>query len=181
MKQLIIIRHCQAEGQHKDSPLTQNGVNQAHRLAAFLNKQPAKLDRIISSPFMRAIETIKPYAEQHQILIEEDRRLQERLLSDEPIDDWIDVLEKSFSDFDFQLPGGESSNDALERGSEVLNLALQDQDHEQIAIITHGNLLTILLSQYVKEFGFYNWKTLTSPDVFIIKKQADGFAVEHVW
>lgn len=181
MKQLIIIRHCQAEGQHKDSPLTQSGVNQAHRLAAFLNEQPIKLDRIISSPFMRTIETIKPYADEHNISIEQDRRLQERILSDEPIDDWIDVLETSFSDLDFQLPGGESSNDALKRGLEVLHQALEDAEHEHIAIVTHGNLLTLLLSQFEKEFGFVNWKMLTTPDVFVIQKEADGYAVEHIW
>ncbi|GGM23371.1 phosphoglycerate mutase [Paraliobacillus quinghaiensis] len=182
MKRLIMIRHCQAESQHKDAPLTKSGVNQAHRLAEFLNNnKQIKLDRIITSPFMRAIETIRPYADHHNISIEKDRRLQERLLSDQPIDDWLDVLEKSFLDFDFRLPGGESSNDALKRGIQVLNEALQDQDNEQIAIVTHGNLLSILLSEFDKEFGFYQWKTLKNPDVFLIEKDIDSYRLEHIW
>jgi 2,3-bisphosphoglycerate-dependent phosphoglycerate mutase len=181
MKELILIRHCQAEGQHKDSPLTNSGVNQAHRLAEFFNQKNIKLDRVISSPYMRAVETIKPYADEHQLKITTDQRLQERIISFEPIDDWLDVLETSFIKKDFRLPGGESANDASERGLEVIHEVLNDPDHERTALITHGNLLAILLAHFDESYGFEQWRTLGNPDVFSIKYQDDSYLLEHIW
>ncbi|WP_017472144.1 histidine phosphatase family protein [Amphibacillus jilinensis] len=181
MKKLILIRHCQAEGQHKDSPLTNNGVNQARRLAEFLNSKGLKLDRIISSPYMRAVETIKPYARQNEIDIETDSRLQERILSDQPVDDWFDVVETSFKDMDYRLPGGESSNDALQRGLQVIKEAMEDPNHQQIAMVTHGNLLMLLLSQFEEGYGFTQWRLLKNPDIFIIEHEQDFYQLQHIW
>ncbi|MBM7542570.1 histidine phosphatase family protein [Amphibacillus cookii] len=181
MKKLILIRHCQAEGQHKDSPLTNNGVNQARRLAEFLNSKGLKLDRIISSPYMRAVETIRPYARQNKIEIETDSRLQERILSDQPVDDWFDVVETSFKDMDYRLPGGESSNDALQRGLEVIKEAVEDPNHQQIAMVTHGNLLMLLLSQFEEGYGFTQWRLLKNPDIFIIEHEQDFYQLQHIW
>ncbi|CQR46636.1 2,3-bisphosphoglycerate-dependent phosphoglycerate mutase [Paraliobacillus sp. PM-2] len=181
MKQLILIQHCQAEGQHMDSPLTQHGVNQAHRLALYLKDNDWRVDRIISSPFMRAIETIKPYAATQHIPIEQDVRLEERVLSNEPIDDWLDVLEQSFQNFDFSLSGGESSNDALKRGLAVIDECLQDESNNCAVLVTHRNLLSIILSHYLDDFGFERWKTLTNPDVFTLTFNEDTCHVRHIW
>ncbi|SEN45132.1 2,3-bisphosphoglycerate-dependent phosphoglycerate mutase [Amphibacillus marinus] len=181
MKKLVLIRHCQAEGQHRDSPLTNNGVNQARRIAEFFANQELRFDRIISSPYMRAIETIKPYARQFNLKIEKDVRLQERILSSQPVDDWIEVVEASFQDKDYRLPGGESSNDALKRGLDVIKEAMEDPEHEQIAIVTHGNLLTLLLSQFEEGYGFSQWRLLKNPDIFVIEHEKDFYQLQHIW
>lgn len=60
MDKLILVRHSETEGQHEDSPLTKSGVRQAQVLANFLDQSGYEIDHIISSPFLRAIETIKP-------------------------------------------------------------------------------------------------------------------------
>lgn len=181
MKRIILIRHCHAEGQHKDSPLTKNGVNQAHRVALFLEDKRFKIDRIITSPYLRAIETIKPFAEKYHIPIEVDSSLQERVLSDEPIDDWIEVLEQSFIDRDFRLPGGESSNDALQRVQDTLNSILNDDRTSTTVVVTHGNLLAILLKEFQGDIGFTQWKEFTNPDIYLVERQEKKFIVQRIW
>lgn len=181
MKRLFMIRHCNAEGQHKDSPLTKEGVRQSRVLSAFLEKSSYPIDRIITSPFLRAIESIKPFAEKNNLTIEIDERLQERLLSEEPIDDWMDVLEQSFTNLDFRLPGGESSNDAVHRSIEVVNEVLSDEVNENIVIVTHGNLLALLLKEFQADIGFSHWKEFTNPDLFLVRKTAGEFVVERLW
>nr|WP_239584129.1 histidine phosphatase family protein [Aquibacillus albus] len=176
-----MIRHCHAEGQHKDSPLTKQGIKQSKRLSNFIEQSSFFIDRIITSPYLRARESIKPYAENNNLLIQIDHRLQERLLSEAPIDDWMDVLEKSFSDRDFRLPGGESSNDALSRSIQVVNELMQDESSENAAIVTHGNLLAILLGEFQEDFGYEHWKTITNPDVYMIEKSNAGFTVKRLW
>src|SRR5690625_6007216 len=87
MKKIYFVRHCSADGQHKDSPLTIEGTRQAQLLSIFLTENDIPIDRIISSPYLRAVESIKPYAEKHGIDIEVDERLHERVLSNEPVDE----------------------------------------------------------------------------------------------
>lgn len=182
MKRIILIRHCHAEGQHIDSPLTKHGVNQAHAVSLFLENRGYEIDRIVSSPYLRAIETIKPFAEKHHLPVEQNDCLQERLLSEEPIDDWIEVLEQSFVDRDFRLPGGESSNDALQRARQILDAVLEDEENTTTVLVTHGNLLAILLKEFQSDIGFSQWKEFTNPDIYLVqsidKKQ---FIVERIW
>ncbi|MFD1040036.1 histidine phosphatase family protein [Virgibacillus byunsanensis] len=176
------MRHCSAEGQHKDSPLTTVGMRQAHLLSNFFNDQNISIHRIISSPYLRAIESIKPYAQLINTEVEVDERLKERILSEDPIDDWLEVLEQSFTDLDFTLPGGESANDAMHRVSQVIDSIYDNENVANVIIVSHGNLLSLLLKQYNPDFGFANWKELRNPDVFLVNMDDEKtHSVECVW
>lgn len=58
MKKIIVIRHCSATGQERDAELTTDGKKQANTLATFLLEHHPQIDHIISSPFVRAIDSI---------------------------------------------------------------------------------------------------------------------------
>ncbi|GEN56181.1 phosphoglycerate mutase [Halolactibacillus alkaliphilus] len=179
MKQLILIRHCHADGKHKDSPLTNLGVNQARRLAEYLDKEGIQPKKLLSSPYMRAVETIRPYARQYELAVIKDPRLQEQVLSDQPVDDYIGVVKASFSDPDYKLPGGESAKDALCRFKEVINE--YSEEDASIAIVTHGHLLALYLHEINPDFNFKDWQVLKNPDVFIIHFDGEHQVVKHVW
>ncbi|WP_077326573.1 histidine phosphatase family protein [Virgibacillus siamensis] len=181
MKNLYIIRHCLADGQHIDSPLTDVGMRQAHLLSVYLSEKDIKIDKIISSPYLRAIESIRPFAEKNKLKINVDDRLKERILSDEPIDDWMEVLEKSFSDHDFQLPGGESGNDVIKRASMVIDAVNNEEDISNVLIVSHGNLIALLLGMYNPDFGFEGWKNLQNPDVFLINLEENEHSIKSLW
>jgi 2,3-bisphosphoglycerate-dependent phosphoglycerate mutase len=181
LKKIYLVRHCSADGQHKDSPLTHEGIRQARLLSSFFNDQNIHFDRIISSPYLRAVESIKPFAENVNMEIEVNDNLKERILSDEPIDDWLDVLSQSFTDLDFSLHGGESGNDALNRANSVLHHLLTDNTVSNGIIVSHGNLITLLLQQYDSAFGFDQWKRLRNPDVYVINGETEPKTVECVW
>lgn len=181
MKKIYFVRHCTADGQHKDSPLTTIGMRQAHLLSVFLTEQNITIDRIISSPYLRAVESIKPFAETINQDVKIDERLQERILSDEPIDDWLEVLEHSFSNHDFALPGGESANAAIKRANAVLETIYTDDDITNVVIVSHGNLLALLFKQFDKNFGFNQWKELNNPDVYLFNKNGENTSFECLW
>src|SRR5699024_1485440 len=119
MKHIYLIRHCTAAGQHPDSPLTTDGLRQAVQLKDIFISHNIDCDRLISSPYLRAIHSIRHSAEQIGLPSDVDERLRDRILSDRPIDDWLDVLEQSFHDHHFGLPRGESAYDALTRAKDV--------------------------------------------------------------
>ncbi|WP_099158296.1 histidine phosphatase family protein [Virgibacillus ndiopensis] len=181
MKNIYVVRHCSAEGQHRDSPLTNEGIRQARLLSNFFTEQNVRFDKIVSSPYLRAIESIKPFAENNNLQIEVNELLKERILSEEPIDDWIEVLEQSFIDLDFTLPGGESANDAIKRVSNVLDDIFNNDSLTNVILVSHGNLIALLLKQYDDTFGFNKWKNLRNPDIYLVQIDNNEQIVQCLW
>lgn len=178
LTKFLLIRHCAAEGQEPEAALTEAGLKQAQQLADFLETYP--IDRIISSPFTRTIQTITPYALKHNLHIEIDDRLKERVLSAKHLPDWKDKLQRSFKDMHLEFPGGESSLKATTRILSLLN-ELNTKDTQTIALVTHGNLSALLLNALSSNFGFEQWAQLTNPDVYMIQTDSGGALYERIW
>src|SRR5690625_5829084 len=144
-KRIYIIRHCEAESQSPEAKLTEEGLIQANILADLLTYSP--IGMLISSPFLRAKQTIRPFAGNRNLKIEEDHRLSERLLSSKPLPDWLDKLETTFNDMDVKYEGGESSNEAMSR---IVNVVedISASHIKNTIIVTHGNLMSLLLNYY---------------------------------
>lgn len=154
MKNIYIVRHCEAKGQSSDAKLTTQGFKQALELSGFFSE--IKVDRIISSPYERAIQSIHPLAKQLNIEIEMDGKLTERVLSTKDISDWKDKLRKTFEDDELKFEGGESSQEAKERIVDVVEEVFNDVAENTI-IVTHGNLMSLLLNNYNSSFGYEDW------------------------
>lgn len=176
-KTVYIIRHAQASGQDPAAPLTPQGELQAIDLADRLAALP--IQRIISSPFTRAIQSIAPLAQRLNLAIMTDERLAERVLSSSDIADWMSALRASFDDLDLCFLGGESSRAAMQRAVSMLDEVLAHQVSTSV-IVTHGNLMTLLLKHFNPEFGFAAWQQLTNPDVYRIEIEEGTTTLQRV-
>jgi 2,3-bisphosphoglycerate-dependent phosphoglycerate mutase len=175
---ILLVRHCQAMGQEPDAPLTLEGHAQAERLAELL--VGAGIRRIVSSPFTRARDSIRPLASRLGLAIETDERLAERVLCGEPRPDWRDRLRESFDDFDVCLAGGESSRAAGKRGGAAVEDAVRLGSLPAV-LVTHGNLLALILRRFDGSFGFREWERLTNPDIFRLSLRDGRAVVERIW
>ena len=171
MPRVLIIRHCESSGQVPEAPLTATGYAQAEALAERLAGHP--IDRVVSSTYRRAQETIAPFAARRGLAIELEPRLVERRLSPEPIPEWRDVVRRSFSEPDFAVPGGESGRAVLERGWAALESIL-GAGHALPALVSHGQLISLVLSRIDPNFGFDGWQSLQNPDVIAVERDARG-------
>ncbi|MEA2634351.1 MAG: 8-oxo-dGTP diphosphatase [Chloroflexota bacterium] len=78
---IYVVRHARAgdradwEGDDRLRPLTRSGRRQAEALAAWLKKEP--IDAILSSPYVRCMQTLEPLAEQGKLPIEPRKDLEE--------------------------------------------------------------------------------------------------------
>jgi 2,3-bisphosphoglycerate-dependent phosphoglycerate mutase len=178
LKKIYLIRHCEAEGQPSEAKLTGRGLKQALELSGFLSDR--KIDRIISSPYKRAIQSIQPLARRLTIEIETDELLIERVLSTKNLSDWVEKLKATFDDLELKFEGGESSHDAMKRTVEVVEEVFNSESENTI-IVTHGNLLSLLLKYYKKDFGFEDWQNLSNPDVFLLKNEDNKVTIERIW
>ena len=176
---LLLIRHCAATGQHPDAPLTDAGIQQSQKLAHFLSNYP--IDHITTSEYLRARQSIEPFANQSDLTIHTDARLNERTLSADPLDNWQDVIRDSFQDKDLRAPGGETANEVLRRAWSALN-ELNGAGHSLPLVVTHGNLMALVLHSLESTFGFQGWKSLTNPDVFMLREKEPGrFDFNRLW
>ena len=179
MKRIWLVRHCKAAGQEPEAPLTPEGREQAERLAEFFGGR--RVERIVSSPFERAAASIRPFAERAGLPVVTDARLGERVLSTEPLSDWMDRLRESFDDMDLRLPGGETSREAAERGMAVIAECLRRREEATI-VVTHGNLMALILKACDGRYGFEDWRKLTNPDVFeLLADGTGGIGIRRIW
>lgn len=171
MARVLIIRHCESSGQVAEAPLTRAGYAQAEALAARLARHP--IDRLVSSTYRRAQETIAPFAKLSGIAVEFEPRLVERRLSPEPIAEWREVVRRSFSELDFAVPGGESGRAVLARAWAALEEVL-GAGHSLPAVVSHGQLISLVLSRIDPGFGYDGWQSLANPDVIALERDARG-------
>jgi 2,3-bisphosphoglycerate-dependent phosphoglycerate mutase len=175
---IIAVRHCKAEGQESSAPLTAEGEQQARELAEFLKGQ--HFDSVVSSPFKRAIDTILPYSKQNNISIMTDDRLAERVLITEPDPkwDWRSNLERTYKEEHLKFPGGESTFEAKQRVSSFIK-DLESRQYESVLVVSHGNLLSLMINLYDSSFGFKEWALLSNPDVYLIDTSQNN--VTKLW
>jgi 2,3-bisphosphoglycerate-dependent phosphoglycerate mutase len=165
---VIFVRHCDSSGQAPDAPLTAKGFADARDLAQRL--APLGIDAIYSSPYARAVQTIKPFAAARSLPILIEPRVRERLLSAQPLDDWLDHVRLSFKDFDHRAPGGETLREAQVRGLAALQRVFDD-GATNAAVVSHGNLLSSLLNRMNPRFGFDAWRAMPNPALYRVQLQ----------
>lgn len=179
MRRALLVRHCETDGQWPDAALTARGREQADALAAFLAAHP--IDRIVSSPYARARASIEPFARRTGLAIAIDDGLAERRLSREPIAHWREVVERSFSEPDLRVDGGESAAETRARGWAALQGVLARGDRLPV-VVSHGQLLSLVLHAIDPSFGFAGWAAMSNPDVFLLEaRPGGGFAFRRLW
>jgi 2,3-bisphosphoglycerate-dependent phosphoglycerate mutase len=171
MIELYLIRHCQTSGQEPEAILTPVGVTQANELATKLSR--IKFRRIISSHYTRAVQSAEPLAQALGVKLEIDERLCERNLGLVEGEDWRMQFEKTFDDYDLKFPNGESSREATSRAMLAVNEAIASAEYP-IALVTHGNLLSLIGRAFDPTLGYAFYKQLKSPDVFEVQLEKPG-------
>jgi len=167
MKRIYLVRHCKADGQEPDAHLTDEGKIQAAWLSEFLSDKD--IGYIISSPFERAVSSIRPFSETVKKEIHIDNRLSERMLSQYHMPDWMERLKETYLDLDLKFEGGESSREAMERGIDLIE-EVWNREEDNAVVVTHGNLMSLIIKHFDDRFGFEDWKGLTNPDLYELSK-----------
>ncbi|UUZ94595.1 histidine phosphatase family protein [Paenibacillus sp. P25] len=162
-----------------EAALTELGWDQAEDLPAFFANIP--LDGVITSSYLRAQLTAEPLARAFGLPVRVDDRLVERVLSSEPLPHWRECLRQTYEDENLRFPGGETSEEAASRGMACLKeQALSGLKH--MAVVTHGNLLSLLLKRISGQFGYEAWSKLTNPDVYHVSYFEDKWMYRgRIW
>lgn len=172
--ELIMVRHAKVEytPDDKERALTKEGREQRKDVLEILKKK--EVDAIYSSPFIRALDTIKPYAEYRGLEINIIDDLRERKVSDHFIDDFETFAINQWKDFGYKLPYGESLNQVQQRGVQAIEEIINDNKGKTIVVGTHGTFLCVLLNYYYKKCDYNFWEKLKMPAIISIIVDAEG-------
>lgn len=174
MKRIVLIRHGKAVmgGKDHERELDEDGIIQAQSLKRKLLEIGLDNADIYSSPFRRAIQTIKPFADTNKnISITESHQLEEiHMPKDENLSKH-QVIEKMWEDENFKISEGLSHREHFDKIKPFLSNIFDNfkSNNKDLVIITHGVLIGIILKFFFKmSFGFNKWKTMSMPDIYFL-------------
>ena len=171
---IIFIRHSKTD-RNPEIPITcwglsAEGIKLAQKLSE--NSVIKNISVIYSSFQTKALETAVLLAKPNALPIKADDRLTEVTSFTGPFEPDFDKYSKNVHDYyqgDLErISGGETKDEALKR----FNLAIEsisqvEYQNDSIAVISHGNILTLFSAQY-KNVNCYELHTqIKQPDIAI--------------
>jgi 2,3-bisphosphoglycerate-dependent phosphoglycerate mutase len=177
---IYFIRHAQSRPSaklfHSEWPLSDLGKAQASQLASILAN--LKIQKVISSPYARCIDTVTPFVNTSNLPLEIHDGLRERHIVNTvgaDFHDFYEIWRKSWTDFHFCMPGCESSLTAQKRFVDAVRKIVQTHPGSVLGVSTHGNVLGLFLNFINSEFHLAEAERIRNPDVLKIVAHADGY------
>ncbi len=174
MNNFIICRHCKSsmEGLDHERKLDQDGINQSNSLSKKISKKIDSSTLIYSSPFVRAMQSLEPLiATQPTIKIFSDDALKEINIGKSENLTKHEIIKKMWEDGKFKVDNGESQEECYSKLKPFLEKVFSEfkNDKKNIILVTHGNLIGIILKYFFNlEFNFNSWKQISMPDMYIL-------------
>jgi 2,3-bisphosphoglycerate-dependent phosphoglycerate mutase len=184
---LYFVRHADSPftpGMERFRGLSEHGRADAQRVREALGGEP--IDRLISSPYARAILTLQELADALEQPIELAEDLRERQMAGDSHviagERFQESKRKLYEDWDYAFPGGESSRQAQARAVAVLERLLRQSAGKRVVIGTHGDIMTLMLNYFIPDCGFDFWACTTMPDIYKLEIGGYGAAsITRLW
>ncbi|MBM7577809.1 histidine phosphatase family protein [Jeotgalibacillus terrae] len=163
--------------------LSKQGWKAAEKVTEVLVNEGIEV--IVSSPYVRARQTVEGLAKELNKEVEIDPRFRERDLAarDHHFEEPLTAIKKVFDDRDFKFPEGESNNEVIERGIAALKETVDEHKGKKIAIGIHGNIFACIMSWFDDRYGYEFSLQTTKPDIYklSINDQFELEASERLW
>ncbi|MEC5425335.1 histidine phosphatase family protein [Virgibacillus sp. C22-A2] len=183
---IYMVRHGDSPkvGSERTRGLTIKGKIDAQRITNLLKEEG--INAVISSPYKRSILTVQELADKlgQKVLIFED--LKERIFTfeDKRISDkeLIPLLNSSFSESTYALPGGESNEDCQTRAVKTLKEILNIYREQKVVLGTHGAVMTLMMGYYDNKYNLEFLFHMLKPDVYRMEFNGEELVeVNRMW
>jgi 2,3-bisphosphoglycerate-dependent phosphoglycerate mutase len=153
-------------------PLTKEGKESCRLVTAYLKDK--QIDAVFSSPYKRAVDTVKDFADQFHLPIITMEDFRERKIDNGWITDYSGYVEKQWQDFSYKLEGGESLQEVQDRNISAINRLLEEYRDKNIVIGSHGVAASTVMNYYDSTFGYQQFNSIIDKMPFIIKLDFRG-------
>lgn len=169
MGAIYFVRHAESDFRVHDDfsrPLTEDGVKNSLLVTNYLKDKD--INYIYSSPYIRAVDTIKSLADELNISIECIDSFKERHISNW-IDDFDTFSKRQWKDFDYKLADGESLKEVQFRNVTALMELVQLHPETNCVIGSHGTALSTIINYFNPYFGFEDFSKMRELMPWIVK------------
>ena len=155
MTHVFFVRHARPNYDNHDDfsrELSPQGMADRALVTRFLADK--QIDAVLSSPYKRAVDTVKAFADQYGFPVQTIDGFRERRVDSVWVEDFTAFAQKQWADFSYRLPGGESLQEVQDRNIAALNAVLEQYAGKNIVIGSHGTALSTIIHFYDPSFGY---------------------------
>ena len=174
MTTIYFVRHAEPDYNNHDDffrPLTDKGMKDRIKVTNYLLDK--KIDVILSSPYIRSVDTIADFAKNASLSIETVDDFRERKIDSVWIEDFNGFCKKQWIDFDYKLSDGESLKDVQKRNIRALEEVLNKYSEKNIVIGSHGTALSTIINYYDKSFNYDSFNAIRAVMPWIVRFEFD--------
>lgn len=175
MTTIYFVRHCQSDHSVHDDrarPLTEKGMRDSLLVTEFLADKG--IDAVLSSPYRRAVDTVKHFADTHGFAIEPVEDFRERKVGDHWVEDFMAFVKHHWENREYKESGGESLREVQERNVAALEKVLSKYEGKTLAIGTHGTALSSIVNHFDPRFRFEQFAEIVDLTPWVVKAEFSG-------
>ncbi len=175
MTHVYFIRHAEPNYENHDDAtreLTAKGLADRQLVTDFLAERD--VDVVLSSPFRRAVDTVRDFADRYGLSVTTVEHFRERQVDGGWIEDFTAFSQRQWADFRYKLPGGESLEEVQRRNIAALEQVLRQHRDKTIAIGSHGTALSTIIHFYQPDFGFEDFQRIQALMPWVVHFTFDG-------
>ena len=175
MTTVYFVRHAAPNIKNHDDltrELTAQGREDRKLVTEFLWDKD--IDVIFSSPYKRAVDTIKEFADKRKLEIRQNMDFRERKVGKGWIEDFDGFCKRQWEDFDYKLPDGESLQEVQERNIHALHEIVEENVGKNIVVGSHGTALSTIIHYFDSSFGYPEFYKIKNVMPWIVCFSFDG-------
>ncbi len=175
MTTVYFVRHATPNYDNHDDflrELSPKGLQDREKVTEFLLDKG--VDVVLSSPFKRAVDTVKDFADKVGLEVVTIEDFRERKIDSVWIEDFTGFAKRQWSDFTYKLSDGESLGEVQARNIAALNQVLTQYANQTIVVGSHGTALSTIINYYYPTFGYEDFEKIRGVMPWIVRFTFDG-------
>jgi len=172
MTTIYFIRHAEPDFNVHDDfsrPLTEKGRTDCALVTEFLRDK--NIDVVLSSPYVRARDTVAPFAAAAGLEILEIEGFRERKVADEWVLPFNEFTSNQWADFSYKLENGECLEEVTARNIAALESVLREFPGKNIVIGGHGTAISTVVHHFDNTYGYDGFTKMKRIFPWVVKME----------
>lgn len=170
MTKVYFVRHAEPNYENHDDQsreLSEKGLKDRELVTSFLMDK--EIDIVLSSPFKRAVDTVRDFADTIGVNISVIDEFRERRIDSIWIEDFDLFCKKQWDNFQYKLSDGECLQEVQNRNIAALNQVISNHQGKNIVIGSHGTALSTVINYYDGTFGYSDFAKIKNLMPWIVE------------
>ncbi len=175
MTNIYFVRHAEPNYENHDDrgrELTEKGLRDREAVTEYLMDK--EIHAVLSSPYKRAVDTVKQFADARGMGIGLVEDFRERKVDSVWIDDFNAFARRQWGDFEYKLTDGECLREVQERNISALYEVLRKYEGRNAAIGSHGTAISTVIHFFDPSFGYEGFRRIQKVMPLVVRFAFEG-------